>query len=73
MLKNKIFNPTPTLKDNNYLFNNYFWWTWILKWNEPHGISHTNAQTENETNNEPYIEENILKTTYKRTYLQSHI
>lgn len=34
------------------------------KWNEPHGISHTNAQKENETKNEPYIEGTILETTY---------
>ena len=34
------------------------------KWNEPHRISHTNAEKENETKNEPYIEGTILETTY---------
>ena len=43
------------------------------KWNEPHGISHTNAQKENETNNEPYIQQNILESTDKKTHLPSHI
>ena len=44
------------------------------KWNEPHGISHTDAQKENETKkNVPYIEGTILETTYLTSHLSLSI